>query len=349
MESVNEKFLLSIRDLKVDLMSVRGIVYALSGVNLDIRPGEIHGLVGESGCGKSMTSKSILRLHNEQRSRMSGQIIFEGEDLLKVSRRQMQSIRGNRISMIFQDPMTSLNPLLTIGDQISESYRQHEKCTKAEAKKKTLELLEKVGIYPAEKRFAQYPYELSGGLQQRVMIAMAIACRPALLIADEPTTALDVTIQAQVLELLQKLSRELNMAILLITHNFGIVAEICDRVSVMYAGRVVETSETRDIFKNAAHPYSKALIDSIPKAGSEEEYLPTIPGAPPQLFSENPSCAFMDRCPYADEACRQRPEERLIAPGHMAACHHIRTEVRETTVRPCTETGDRQKNGDGEL
>ena len=281
MEPVNENYLLSIRDLKVDLMSVRGIVYALSGVNLDIRPGEIHGLVGESGCGKSMTSKSILRLHNEQRSRMSGQIFFEGEDLLKVSRRRMQSIRGNRISMIFQDPMTSLNPLLTIGDQISESYRQHEKCTKADAKAKTLELLEKVGIFPAEKRFSQYPFELSGGLQQRVMIAMAIACSPALLIADEPTTALDVTIQAQVLELLQKLSREMNMAILLITHNFGIVAEICDCVSVMYAGRVVETSGTRDIFRCAAHPYSKALIDSIPKAGSEEEYLATIPGSPP--------------------------------------------------------------------
>ena len=329
MEPVNEKYLLSIRDLKVDLMSVRGIVYALSGVNLEIRPGEIHGLVGESGCGKSMTSKSIQRRHNEQRSRMSGQIFFEGEDLLQVSRRRMQSIRGNRISMIFQDPMTSLNPLLTIGDQISESYRQHEKCTKAEAKTKTLELLEKVGIFPAEKRFSQYPFELSGGLQQRVMIAMAIACSPALLIADEPTTALDVTIQAQVLELLQKLSREMNMAILLITHNFGIVAEVCDCVSVMYAGRVVETSGTRDIFRCAAHPYSRALIESIPKAGSEEEYLATIPGAPPQLFSENPACAFMDRCPYADEVCSQRPPERQIAPDHMAACHHIRTDVRQ--------------------
>lgn len=327
-----EKYLLSIRDLKVDLMSVRGIVYALSGVNLDIRPGEIHGLVGESGCGKSMTSKSILRLHNEQRSRMSGQILFEGQDLLKISRHQMQAIRGNRISMIFQDPMTSLNPLLTIGDQISESYRQHEKCTKAEAKAKTLELLEKVGIYPPEKRFSQYPFELSGGLQQRVMIAMAIACSPALLIADEPTTALDVTIQAQVLELLQKLSREMNMAILLITHNFGIVAEICDCVSVMYAGRVVETSGTRDIFRRAAHPYSKALIDSIPKAGSESEYLSTIPGAPPQLFSENPACAFRDRCPFADETCAKRPPERLIAPDHMAACHHILTDENNNEV-----------------
>ncbi len=318
-----DQYLLSVRDLKVDLMSVRGIVYALGGVNLDIRPGEIHGLVGESGCGKSMTSKSIMRLHNEKRSRMSGQILFEGQDLLKISKRQMQAIRGNRISMIFQDPMTSLNPLLTVGDQICESFMQHEKCSKAEAKARTLDILEKVGIFPAEKRFTQYPYELSGGLQQRVMIAIAIACNPSLLIADEPTTALDVTIQAQVLELLKKLSREMNMAILLITHNFGIVAEICDCVSVMYAGRVIETCGTREIFRCAAHPYSKALIDSIPKAGAESEYLATIPGAPPQLFSENPACAFLDRCPYADEACKVRPSEIMVGPDHMAACHHL--------------------------
>lgn len=318
-----DDYLLSVKDLKVDLMSVRGIVYALSGVNLDIKPGEIHGLVGESGCGKSMTSKSIMRLHNEKRTRMSGQIIFEGQDLLKLSKRQMQAIRGNRISMIFQDPMTSLNPLMTVGDQICESFLQHEKCSKATARSKTLDLLKKVGIFPPEKRFSQYPYELSGGLQQRIMIAIAIACNPSLLIADEPTTALDVTIQAQVLELLQKLSREMNIAILLITHNFGIVAEICDCVSVMYAGRVVETASTRDIFKNAAHPYSRALIDSIPKAGIDMEYLPTIPGAPPQLFSENPACAFYDRCPYADDECNHRPEDKLVGPNHVVACHHI--------------------------
>lgn len=318
--------LLEIRNLKVDLMSARGIVYALNGVNLQICPGEIHGLVGESGSGKSMTSKSIMRLHNEQRSRMSGEIIFQGEDLLKVSKKRMQNIRGKSISMIFQDAMTSLNPLLTIGEQISETYRRHEKCSKAEARKKTCEILEKTGINPPEKRYGQYPYELSGGLQQRVMIAIAIACQPDLLIADEPTTALDVTIQAQILELLKNLSRDMGMSILLVTHNFGIVAEICDRVSVMYAGKIVETCDTKTIFRRAAHPYSKALIASIPKTGMNVEYLPTIPGSPPELFSENTGCAYMPRCPYADEQCNRTPENRDCGNGHTAACHHLQNQ-----------------------
>ena len=317
--------LLSIRDLHVDLMSIYGIVYALRGVNLDIRPGEIHGLVGESGCGKSMTSKSILRLHDESRTRMTGEILFEGQDLLRISRKEMQKIRGNRISMIFQDPMTSLNPLLTAGEQISETFRQHEKCSKKEAREKSLELLEKIGIYPPEKRYSQYPYELSGGLQQRVMIAIAIACGPSLLIADEPTTALDVTIQAQVLELLKKLSDEMNMSILLITHNFGIVAEICDRVSVMYAGKVVECSDTVSIFRSAAHPYTRALIDSIPKAGYTGEYLPTIPGAPPQLLQKIEACSYKERCPLACPACDTSPEEQIIGDGHMEACCLVQT------------------------
>ena len=318
---MDKEKLLSIRNLKLDLMSVRGIVYALDGVNLEIGKGEIHGLVGESGCGKSMTAKSILRLHDEKKSRMSGEILFGDQDLLKLSRKELQKIRGDRISMIFQDPMTSLNPLLTVGEQISETFRQHEKCSRAEAKQKTIALLERVGIHPADKRFQQYPYELSGGLQQRVMIAIAIACSPVLLIADEPTTALDVTIQAQVLELLKGLSREMNMSILLITHNFGIVAEVCDRVSVMYAGRVVESADTKAIFKQAVHPYTRALIESIPKAGGEEEYLPTIPGAPPELYDENPSCAYLERCPCAREVCRVRPEEIMVEGNHMAACH----------------------------
>ena len=315
--------LLEIKDLKVDLMTPRGIVYALGGVNLEILPGEIHGLVGESGSGKSMTSKSVMRLHNEQRSRMSGEIIFRGEDILKLPKKKMQAIRGNRISMIFQDPMTSLNPLMTIGEQIAETYRFHEKCSKPEAKKKTLKLLEKVGINPPEKRFGQYPFELSGGLQQRVMIAIAIACSPELLIADEPTTALDVTIQAQILELLKRLSADMGMSVLLITHNFGIVAEICDRVSVMYAGRVVETCDTKTVFRHPAHPYSKALISSIPKTGMNVEYLPAIPGSPPELFAENKACAYLPRCPYATKECEVRPDERNLGEGHVAACHHI--------------------------
>lgn len=322
---MSDDCLLSVKNLKVDIMTVRGIVYALSGVSFDIKPGEIHGLVGESGCGKSMTSKSILRLHNEKRTRMSGEIIFEGEDLLKVPSKKMQQIRGNRISMIFQDPMTSLNPLLTIGEQISESFRLHEKCSRKLAKQKTLDLLYKVGIEPPERRYDEYPFELSGGLQQRVMIAMAIACKPALLIADEPTTALDVTIQAQVLELLKKLSQEMNIAILLITHNFGIVAELCDCVSVMYAGKIVETADTVTVFKHAAHPYSQTLINCIPRLGMKTEYLPTIPGAPPQLFEKNEGCSFRDRCPYADDSCLVTPQPRLLDGNHMVACHHILT------------------------
>ncbi len=317
-----EQSLLSIKDLRVDLMSIRGIVYALDGVNLELSEGLIHGLVGESGCGKSMTARSILRLHDEKRSRMSGEIIFEGKNLLSLPARELQEVRGKRISMIFQDPMNSLNPLYTIGEQISETVRRHEKCGRTEAKARALELLDKVGIVPADRRYRQYPFELSGGLQQRVMIAMAIACRPRLLIADEPTTALDVTIQAQVLELIRSLSRELGMGVLLITHNFGIVAEVCDRVSVMYAGRIVETAGTKEIFRHPMHPYTKALIESIPRAGSTQTYLPTIPGTPPELFERDPGCPYRERCPLADGECGRRPEEKTCPDGHMAACRH---------------------------
>lgn len=323
-----EKQLLEIRDLYVDLMTQRGIVYALQGVDLSVGTGEIHGLVGESGCGKSITAKTIMRLLDARRTRMRGSVAFEGEELLTAQERSMRKIRGNRISMIFQDPMVSLNPLMTIGDQIAEIYRNHFGDSKKAAQKKALEMLELVGIEPPAKRLKQYPFELSGGLQQRVMIAMAVACRPALLIADEPTTALDVTIQAQILELLKDLQRELNMSILLITHNFGIVAEICDRVSVMYAGRVIETAGTRDIFRNAAHPYSRALIESIPKAGGESEYLSTIPGSPPRLFESISGCGFAPRCPKACATCKEMPA--LLAlngePNHFSACPIMRSE-----------------------
>ena len=254
--------LLEISDLTVELMSVRGIVYALSGVDLAVLPGEIHGVVGESGCGKSMTAKSILRLHDPRRSRMKGSITFEGRDLLTLPNREMVKLRGTEISMIFQDPMTSLNPLMTIGDQIADMIHFHTGAGWGEARDKAQAMLSRVGIEPAERRRKQYPFELSGGMQQRVMIAMAISCSPKLLIADEPTTALDVTIQAQILELLKQLSADMGMSILLITHNFGVVAETCRRVSVMYAGKVVETGPTADILQNARHPYSRALIHS---------------------------------------------------------------------------------------
>lgn len=316
--------LLCIHDLKVDLMSTRGVVHALDGVELSVGRGEIHGLVGESGCGKSMTSKSILRLHDKRRSQMSGQIVFDGADLLRLSEKEMRQLRGSRISMIFQDPMTSLNPLLTIGRQISEGFWNHGRCSKEEARKRTLELLEKVGIDPPEKRIDQYPFELSGGLQQRVMIAIAISLNPELLIADEPTTALDVTIQAQILELLKTLQKDMGMSILLITHNFGVVAEICQRVSVMYAGKVVETADVKDIFHHPVHPYSRALIQSIPKAEGHGGHLVTIPGSPPELFERSCGCAFAPRCPFAAERCNKKtPKLRQCgdAPDHIAACH----------------------------
>ena len=314
--------LLEIQNLTVELMSTRGIVYALSGVDLAVRPGEIHGIVGESGCGKSMTAKSILRLHDPKRSRMGGSIRFEGRDLLTLPSREMEKLRGTAISMIFQDPMTSLNPLMTIGDQIGDMFRFHTGATRNEARDKAQELLSKVGIEPAHRRWKQYPFELSGGMQQRVMIAMAIACSPKLLIADEPTTALDVTIQAQILELLQQLSADMGMSILLITHNFGVVAETCHRVSVMYAGKVVETGETRTILSQAHHPYSRALIASIPGSTPRGTRLETIPGSPPALIEPPTSCMFAPRCPYVTEQCRQAYPPSAAHGSHLAACFH---------------------------
>ena len=236
-------------------------------------------------------------------------------------------MRGTDISMIFQDPMTSLNPLMTIGGQIADMYRFHTGASKKEAMEKAQEMLAKVGIEPAAKRCRQYPFELSGGMQQRVMIAMAIACAPKLLIADEPTTALDVTIQAQILELLQQLSQDMGMSILLITHNFGVVAETCQRTSVMYAGKVVETGETRELLRNARHPYSRALIRSIPGGGARGSRLETIPGSPPALFEPPASCMFAPRCPYADETCRTGyPAMADCGDGHLAACFKPLTE-----------------------
>ena len=319
--------LLEIRDLTVELMSVRGIVYALSGVDLAVRPGEIHGLVGESGCGKSMTAKSVLRLHDPRRSRMKGSVLFEGRDLLKLPNREMVKLRGTEISMIFQDPMTSLNPLMTIGDQIADMVRFHTGAGWGEARDRAEEMLSRVGIEPAARRRKQYPFELSGGMQQRVMIAMAISCTPKLLIADEPTTALDVTIQAQILELLKQLSADMGMSILLITHNFGVVAEICDRVSVMYAGKVVETGNTAAILKGARHPYSRALIRSIPGSVSRGSRLETIPGSPPALFEPPLSCMFEPRCPYAGDRCRESyPHPADHGDGHLTACFTPLTE-----------------------
>ena len=315
--------LLEIKDLTVELMSVRGIVYALSGIDMAVRAGEIHGVVGESGCGKSMTAKSILRLHDPKRSRMKGSIMFDGRELLTLSDREMEKLRGTSISMIFQDPMTSLNPIMTIGDQIADMVHFHTGAGWGESRDRAEEMLSRVGIEPAASRRKQYPFELSGGMQQRVMIAMAISCSPKLLIADEPTTALDVTIQAQILELLKKLSSDMGMSILLITHNFGVVAETCDRVSVMYAGKVVETGTTKEILESAAHPYSRALINSIPDGHSRGRKLETIPGSPPALFEPPKACMFAPRCTYKTEKCEAGyPAQLDCGGGHLAACFY---------------------------
>ena len=320
--------LLEIKDLSVEIMSTRGLVHAVRGVNLTVEKGSVHGIVGESGCGKSVTAKSIMRLHEPRITNIQGKIIFEGQDLLKLSEKEMQKIRGSRISMIFQDPMVALNPLYRIGQQIDEVFMTHSNMTKQEAKRKTLDLLDLVGILPAEQRYSQYPFEFSGGMLQRAVIAIAIAANPSLIIADEPTTALDVTIQAQILDLLQTLQKDLGIAVLLITHNFGIVSELCDYISVMYAGTVVETGSKRDIFLNTVNPYSKALISSIPQPGHHGEVLSTIAGVPPELFDILPGCPFAPRCDLATEIClKEMPpfKERSSMDGkpHLALCHNV--------------------------
>ena len=314
--------LISIRHLKVELMSVQGLVYAVRDINLDIAPGEIHGIVGESGCGKSMTAKSILRLHDEKKMAYSGEILLDGErDILKMNKKELQQLRGKEISMIFQDPITTMNPLHTVGKQIMEMMLLHMNISKKEAKRRAVELLEKVGIFPGEERFKQYPFEMSGGMLQRASIAMSLACSPRLLIADEPTTALDVTMQAQVLELLKELQQELQSSILLITHNFGVVAEICDRVSVMYAGQIVETGDVREIFYHPHHPYTQDLIASIPKSGERATKLVSIPGAPPKLNLPIVGCPYAPRCTRACDRCfREAPEMRQCGDTHQYMC-----------------------------
>lgn len=314
---------LSIENLSCDFLTIEGIVYALNGVNLQLQRGEIYGLVGESGCGKSVTSRAILRLIDKKYTRLKGSIRFDGENLLSLPEKEMRSIRGKRISMIFQDPLNSLSPLETVGSQIEEAMTNHLDLDKEELHSRTTMLLEKVGLHPDTAK--QYPFELSGGMQQRVMIAQAISCEPELLIADEPTTALDLTIQAQVLRLIKSLQKELSLAVLLITHNFALVTENCDKVAVMYAGRIVETAPARSIIECAKHPYTKALINCIPRPiaeGEQKEKLPVIPGSPPKLYAPIKGCPFFPRCPKADEACKQELEIKNLGGGRSVSCHH---------------------------
>ena len=315
--------LLRVEHLVTSFRTDRGLIRAVDDISFSINKGQTVGLVGESGCGKSVTSLSILRLIQSPPGRIepSSRIIFGGEDIVKLTEPQMRGLRGNRISMIFQEPMTSLNPVFTIGDQIGEVFRIHRGASKKEARERAIEMLRLVRMAAPEQRVDEYPHQLSGGMRQRIMIAMALACRPELLIADEPTTALDVTIQAQILDLMANLQRELNMAILLITHDLGVVAEVCDYVIVMYAGKIAEQGSVEAIFRAPTHPYTVGLLNSIPRLGHKTEYLPTIEGTVPSLANLPQGCRFQDRCKHVHGKCReQEPPLRSVAPGHEAAC-----------------------------
>lgn len=295
----------------------------IRGVSFDIKRGETLGMVGESGSGKSVTSREIMRLIATPPARIdSGEILFEGRDILKMSDDELRSIRGNRISMIFQEPMTSLNPVYTCGDQIMEVIRLHKGVSKKEARQMAIEMLREVGVQSPETRVDCYPHELSGGMRQRVMIAMALSCSPTLLISDEPTTALDPTIQAQILQLIKDMKKKLNMSVLFITHDLGVVAQNCDRVVVMYAGKIVEVAEVCELFDHPAHPYTQGLIMSIPKMSSDVEELYSIDGSIPSFGSLPGGCTFGPRCPYFTEECtKSEPVLKDIGGGHLCACH----------------------------
>jgi oligopeptide/dipeptide ABC transporter ATP-binding protein len=326
--------LLEVSDLKTHFGSDTGFVTAVDGISFHVGKGEILGVVGESGCGKSVTAESILRLHDEKFNTLyEGEINYKGENLLKLPMSKMEKIRGNEISMIFQDPMSSLNPVYTIGNQITEAILLHQDISKKEAYNKAIELLDLVGIPSPEKRIAEYPHELSGGMQQRVMIAIGLACQPSLLIADEPTTALDVTIQAQILDIMLRLNEELKMGVIFITHDLGVVAEICDRVAVMYLGQIVEEASTIDLFEQPLHPYTSGLMDSIPKMdGDRSKKLNVVKGSVPSLDSIPQGCRFASRCPFADELClKEMPELRPFEgkKGSQVRCWHAEKILKE--------------------
>ena len=313
--------LLEIKDEKLSFFTPAGEVKALNGVSFSMNEGEVLGIVGESGSGKSVTAYSIMGLTAYPGKLIGGTIYFNGHQIEKMSEKEMRKIRGNEVSIIFQDPMTSLNPVFTIGSQIAEAVLLHTKSSKHEAMEKALEMLKLVGINEPEKRLKQYPYELSGGMRQRVMIAMALACEPDILIADEPTTALDVTIQAQILELMQSLQKKLGMAIIMVTHDLGVIAEMCDEIVVMYGGRFCERGTADEIFYNPRHEYTRGLLRSIPNITNMKERLVPISGTPINMLNMPKGCAFCARCDKAMKIClEQVPEERIINESHRASC-----------------------------
>jgi oligopeptide transport system ATP-binding protein len=315
--------LLDVRDLRTQFLTQDGLVNAVNGVSFQVGEGETLGIVGESGCGKSVTMLSIMRLIPQPPGKISaGQILFHGQDLIKITDEQIRRIRGHKIAMIFQDPMTSLNPVLTIGRQVSEALELHLCMTPQQAKVRTIELLQLVNIPEAAKRINDYPHQFSGGMRQRVMIAMALSCNPELLIADEPTTALDVTIQAQIIDLVRRLQRELGMAVIWITHDLGVVAGMCERVNVMYAGFIIESAAVRDIYASPQHPYTKGLLGSIPRLDAKSKSkLTPIEGLPPDLIDLPKGCPFVACCSYGQDICRtERPELRIVGDGHKTAC-----------------------------
>ncbi len=327
--------LLEIKNLSVDFKTRNGVVHAVRDVSYQIDTGQMLGIVGESGSGKSVGMLALMGLLAKNGSVVSGQMLFDGRDIsplaeefhgdMKAYEKAMEEIRGVKIGMIFQDPMTYLNPVLKIGTQITEGIIKHDKCSKQEAKTRAIELMKQVGIPSPEDRFDQYPFEFSGGMRQRIVIAIALACRPRLIIADEPTTALDVTVQAQIIDLLKELAKEKNMAVIMITHDLGVVSMMCERVNIMYAGKIVETGSLDEIFYETKHPYTKGLLDSVgTHAGTGRQSLLSIPGTPPDLLKLHSGCAFMPRCREAMNICRDyQPAEVCFGADHCASCWHF--------------------------
>jgi peptide/nickel transport system ATP-binding protein len=313
--------LLDIRDLYLEFKTSRGDLKALNGISFTVQKGEVLGLVGETGCGKTVTGLTILRLLSRSASITQGEILLEGVDLLKLPKEEMEKARGSQIAMIFQDPSSSLNPVFTIGEQMTRVIRRHTDLSKSKAKKHAADMLEAVGLPDIQRILESYPHQLSGGQQQRVMIAMALSCHPRLLIADEPTTALDVTIQAQILKLISQLQKEFDISAILITHNLGVVAQTCDRLVILYAGRVAEIGTTRQVFKSPQHPYSRGLLSAVPRPGSRGRKMAVIPGVVPTNPGALIGCPFAPRCEFAFERCtREVPPLYTISEGHSSAC-----------------------------